>query len=164
MSPLYREAHYNYHTSSGQWQRLYKMICIIIYCTVYDCIILYCTVYVHIMIPFDGVALSCPLSCEHHSLLKLKHLRIHVKFILHCACGFHICSTYVQCVGEECEGLLYIASYSNQENWDWRCIYVRLHEELYVKFQFYTVHYIVDYSSMLSSADAHTNCTFLYFH
>ena len=34
-------------------------------------------------------------------------------------------------------------------------MHIRLHEQLYVKFQFYTVHYIVDYSSMLCTLCTH---------
>ena len=131
------------------------MICIIIYCTVYDCIYyiaLY--TYVHMIIPFDGVALSCPLSCEHHSLLKLKHLQIHVKFIMHCVDGFHICSTYVQCVWEECEGITVYSLILKSGKLELD-MHLRLHEQLYVKFQFYTAHYTVDYSSMLCTLCTH---------
>ena len=64
---------------------------------------------------------------------------------------------------EECEGLYGLILKSGKLGLD---MHIRLHEQLYnyVKFQFYTAHFIVDYSSMLPTVDAHTNCTLLHFH
>ena len=65
---------------------------------------------------FDGAVLSSPLSCVYHDQIEAEtppdSFQIHYK---HCACGFHICSTYIK--WEECEGL-YVGLCPNLQKWE----------------------------------------------
>ena len=106
----------------------------------------------------------CPVNTIHFCEVKTLSDSCQIHFALCMWFPYLIISTYVQCMWEECEGLLYIYSLILKLGKLGLDMHLRLHEQLYVQFQFYTAHYIVDYSSMLSTADAHTNCIFFHFH